>query len=168
MVRKRIVTGLTLVTVASLTLTACSGGGSSTDDAAKPGSVTTINTELFYAPTAYDPATASGSSDVSVARLGFDTLLRQGETEGFVGGLATDWEAVSASEYNFTIRDDATCADGTVITPQIIADSLTYLTTNEDSAAQTWSSQAFGAGDATFTADDAAGTLNITLSTPYS
>lgn len=168
MVRKHTATGVALVTIAGLALTACSAGGS-TDGASTPAvSTDTINTELFYAPTNYNPATASGSSDVSVARLGFDTLLRQGETEGYIGGLATEWEAVSASQYVFSIRDDATCADTTLITPQIIADSLSYLVGNDDSASATWKSQAFGTGTPTFTADDAAGTLTIDLSEPYS
>ncbi|GAB2449721.1 peptide/nickel transport system substrate-binding protein [Conyzicola lurida] len=165
MVRKSLIAGVALAAVASLSLSACAG--SSAPEAAA-GTTDTINAELWYAPATFDPAKASASSDVTVARLGFDTLLRQGETEGYIGGLATDWEAVSASEYTFSIRDDATCADGTAITPSVVAASFEYLVGLEDSGALTWKNQAFGSGTPTFTADDAAGTLAISLSAPYS
>ncbi|SMH48772.1 peptide/nickel transport system substrate-binding protein [Rathayibacter oskolensis] len=159
--------GVALAAVATLALSAC-GTASTPEDTGAAESTDTINAELWYAPTTFDPAKSSADADVTVARLGFDTLLRQGETEGYIGGLATDWNAVSASEYTFTIRDDATCADGTAITPTVVADSFSYLTGLDDAGAQTWKNQAFGSGDATFTPDDAAGTLTIALSEPYS
>jgi ABC-type transport system substrate-binding protein len=164
MVRKSMIAGVALAAVVSLALSACAG---SAPEAAS-GTTDTINAELWYATTTFDPAKSSASSDVTVARLGFDTLLRQGETEGYVGGLATEWSSTSASDYSFTIRDDATCADGTEITPTVVANSFEYLVGLEDSGAQTWKNQAFGTGTPTFTADDAAGTLAITLSEPYS
>lgn len=162
----KLITAAAFVAAAGLVLTGCSGGGSSTGSAAASDGI--INTELWSAPTVFDPAIASGSSDVSVARLGFDTLLRKGETEGYIGGLATDWTTVSGSEYTFTIREDATCSDGTVITPSIVAASLEYLATSENSSAQTSKANVFGAGTPTFTADDDANTLTIELSEPYS
>ncbi|WP_432537146.1 ABC transporter substrate-binding protein [Kineococcus arenarius] len=146
-----------------LGLAACGG---SLEEQASAGADSVINTELWYAPTNFDPATASGDADVAVARLGFDTLLRDGE-DGLVGGLATDWTAVSGSKYEFSIRDDATCSDGTTITPTIIANSLQYVATSQDSGAQSTKAAVFGTGTPTFTPDDAAGTLVIELSTPY-
>jgi peptide/nickel transport system substrate-binding protein len=163
------IAGVALAAVAGLALSACAGGGTDTTaDTAGTATTDTINAELWYAPATFDPAKASASSDVTVARLGFDTLLRQGETDGYIGGLATEWEATTASDYIFTIRDDATCSDGTAITPSIVAGSFEYLVGLEDSGAQTWKNQAFGSGTPTFTPDDAAGTIEITLSEPYS
>jgi ABC-type transport system substrate-binding protein len=164
MVRKRLIAGVALAAAASLALSACSTG----EPEAAAGPTDTINAELWYAPATFDPAKASADADVTVARLGFDTLLRQGESDGYIGGLATAWEATSASDYTFTIRDDATCADGTAITPTVVANSFEYLAGLEDSGALTWKNQAFGSGTPTFTPDDAAGTLNIALSAPYS
>ncbi|OMQ16670.1 hypothetical protein A7K94_0200940 [Modestobacter sp. VKM Ac-2676] len=155
--------GVALVAVAGLTLSGCASGAVSDPDAPTD----TINAEVWYAPATFDPAKASASADHTLARLGFDTLLRQGES-GIIGGLATDWETVSSSEYTFTIRDDATCSDGTSITPSVVAGSFEYLTGLEDAGAQTWKNQAFGQGEASFTADDDAGTLTISLSEPYS
>jgi ABC-type transport system substrate-binding protein len=164
MVRKRMIAGVALAAVVGLALSACSTGAPE----ATSGATDTINAELWYAPATFDPAKSSASSDVTVARLGFDTLLRQGETEGYVGGLATDWSSTSASDYTFTIRKDATCSDGTPITPTVVANSFGYLIGLEDAGAQTWKNQAFGSGTPTFTPDDAAGTLAISLSAPYS
>ncbi|WP_051172623.1 ABC transporter substrate-binding protein [Microbacterium indicum] len=164
MKKNSMIAGIAAVAGLALALAGCSASGASSASA----ETDTINAELWYAPSTFDPARGSADADQTVARLGFDTLLRQGETEGYVGGLATDWDAVSASEYVFTIRDDATCSDGTEITPTVVADSFTYLTGLDDSGAQTWQTQAFGSGDATFTPDDEAGTLTITLSEPYS
>jgi peptide/nickel transport system substrate-binding protein len=134
------------------------GGGAETD---------TVNLEHWYAPATFNPALATATADLLDARLGFDTLLRKGE-DGLVGGLATEWEAVSATEYSFTLRDDATCADGTPITPSVVAGSFEYVVGLEEAASQNWKNQAFGSGDPTFEADDDAGTLGITLSEPYS
>ncbi|WP_062072965.1 ABC transporter substrate-binding protein [Demequina sediminicola] len=157
---------------ASLTLAACSAATEEADAAASQGesstptvSTDTINTELFSAPTQFDPAIASGSASVSAARLGFDTLLRASD-EGYVGGIASEWEAQSATDYVLTIRDDATCSDGSVIDSQVVADSLTYLTTVDDAAAQAITAQAFGTGTPTFTAEG--DSLAISLSEPYS
>ncbi|WP_062134987.1 ABC transporter substrate-binding protein [Demequina aestuarii] len=156
---------------ASLTLAACStAGDSDTADsptAGAPGASGTINTVLWYAPSNFNPATSASSPDYTAAALGFDTLVAKGE-DGFVPGLASSWEAADASTYTFTIRDGAMCADGTEITPQVVADSFEYLASAEDSGAQNWSSLAFGQGEPTFTADDEAGTLAISLSEPYS
>lgn len=169
---RKLVTAAALATAASLALTACSPDdqGSSGDATSGDGDAvsSTVNTVLWYAPSNFNPATSSSSPDYTVARLGFDTLLRKGDDGAYVGGLASSWEATSASSYTFTVRDDATCSDGTQITPQIIADSLEYLATTDSAGAQNWSGLAFGTGEPTFTADDATGTLTIDLSEPYS
>ncbi|WP_267419702.1 MULTISPECIES: ABC transporter substrate-binding protein [unclassified Curtobacterium] len=169
MVRKRILVGAALAAALGLSLSACTASGSATGGG-DTSTTDTINAELWYAPATFDPAKATGSSDVEVARLGFDTLLRQGEGESgqYIGGLASKWDAESASKYVFTIRDGATCSDGTAITPTVVADSFKYLVGLDDSGAQTWKNQAFGSGVPTFTADDSAKTLTVDLSAPYS
>lgn len=161
---RKIFTVLALAGAAGLALTACAAGAPTPGASASD----TINTELWYAPTNFDPATAAGDTDGTVARLGFDTLLRKGDSDPIIGGLATEWNAVSGSEYTFTIRTDATCADGTAITPSVIAASLEYLTSSEDSGATAATSAVFGTGTPTFTADDATNTLTIDLTAPYS
>jgi peptide/nickel transport system substrate-binding protein len=157
---------ISLAVAAGVTLTACSSGGQSGGDGATGAAATdTINTVLWYAPSNFDPATASSSPDLTAARLGFDTLLRKDDAGGYLGGLATEWESSSASSYLFTIRDDATCSDGTPITAQVVADSLENLAASEGTNTRTL---AFGEGDPTFTVDEAASTVAIELSEPYS
>src|SRR5699024_3055894 len=79
-------------------------------------------------------------------------------------GLATEWD-VSSTEGTFTIRDDATCSDGTEITPTIVADSLNFFADPENMAST--ASQVFGPGQPTITADDSAGTVHIELAQPW-
>ncbi len=166
---RNLLSATALAAAATLVLTACSSGGATQSGTATDGASTdTINTSLWYAPSNFDPATASSSPDLTVARLGFDTLLRKGDDGEYLGGLATDWEATSASSYRFTVRDDATCSDGTPITAQVVADSLERLVTSEETGAQNWAGLAFGEGEPTFTVDEDAGTLAIDLSAPYS
>ena len=157
----------TAAITATFALAACSSTAEPTGSAstsASSATTDTINTELWSSPTQFDPAIASGSANVSAARLGFDTLLRASE-DGLIGGLATDWTAVSATTYTLTIRDGAQCADGTPIDAQVVADSLDYLTTVDSSAAQATTAKVFGAGTPTFTADGP--TLTISLTEPY-
>lgn len=157
---------ISLAAAAGVALTACSSGDSPTIAGANAAGATgTINTVLWSAPANFDPATASASADLTVARLGFDTLLRKDDAGGYLGGLATDWEAASASSYLFTIRDDVTCSDGTPITAQVVADSLQNLATSEGAVNR---KLVFGDGEPTFTVDEEAGTLAIELSKPYS
>lgn len=165
MLRKKSLAGTAIVAIAGMALVGCAA---TTPDSSESGAATdTINLEVWYAPATFNPALATATADLQNARLGFDTLLRAGE-DGVIGGLATDWEAVSSSEYVFTLRDDATCADGTAITPTVVANSFEYLVGLEESGAVTWKNQAFGSGTPTFTPDDEAGTLEISLSKPYS
>ena len=162
---KKKVLGILATAVAlSLTLSGCGRTNATSMD-----NKDTINTVLWYAPSNFNPATSSASADYTVARLGFDTLLRNGETAGeYVGGLASDWKANSASSYTFTIRKDATCSDGSAITATTVKNSLSYLATASDSGAKTWKKLAFGSGTPTFTADDSTNMLSIDLSEPYS
>ena len=166
MFRKNWLAGTAMVAVAGMALVGCAPAGEAENTEGETDT-DTINLETWYAPATFNPALSTATSDLQNARLGFDTLLRAGE-DGLIGGLATEWEAISSSEYAFTVRDDATCADGTPITPSIVAASFEYLVGLEDAGAVTWKNQAFGSGTPTFSADDDAGTLDITLSEPYS
>lgn len=164
--KKKLLIGLAVTAAVGIALAGCSAAGSA-GSGASASATDTINLELWYAPATFNPALATATSDLQDARLGFDTLLRAGD-DGLVGGLATSWKATSSSEYTFTLREGATCADGTPITPTVVADSFEYLVGLKDAAAVTWKNQAFGSGQPTFTPDDSTGSLGISLSAPYS
>ena len=63
-------------------------------------------------------------------------------------------------------RTDATCADGTEITPTIVADSLNYFADPE--TRNNFAKLVFGPERPTITADDAARTVTIDLAQPWS
>lgn len=153
------------VAVACLTMTVAGCGGSDDDKSDSSGS-RTINTEFVANPTSFDPALAKARDDYNMGSLMFDTLVHNDDDAKLVGDLATKWSAESTSKYVFTIRTDATCADGTKITPTVVADSLKYLadaSTGDHVAAPL----VFGPGAPTITADDAAGTVTVQTAAPY-
>ncbi|MEU6643377.1 ABC transporter substrate-binding protein [Saccharomonospora sp. NPDC046836] len=129
------------------------------------GPTDTVRTVLNSDPSSFDPAEAQGQQTFQVAGLLYDTLLRRDSDAALVGGLATSWEAESASEFSFTIRSDATCSDDTPITASMVADSLRRLADPETES--TWRNLVFGLGTVEVTADDAASTVRISLSEPF-
>lgn len=147
--------------ILGLALSACSAD---TDGQVGDYSTDTINSTIPADPTTFIPARGTALDDFYMARLLFDTVVRRDDDNEFVGGLAETWD-VSATEGTFTIRDDATCADGTEITPTIVADSLNYFADPEIKSSST--SQVFGPGRPTITADDSAGTVHIELAQPW-
>ncbi|MET9259529.1 ABC transporter substrate-binding protein [Amycolatopsis sp. NPDC004079] len=102
------------------------------------------------------------------ANLLFATLTDRDLDGTTIPGLASGWETRSASDYLLTIRRDATCADGTKITPTAVANSLNYYADKTTTPPHPSASQVFGTGKPTITADDAAGTVTVTLAQPNS
>ena len=145
-----------LAGAAVLALAACSGGPAGAEEDG------TVSAVLISDPSSFDPALAQGQQTFQIVGLLYDTLLCRDGTSGLVGGLASQWSAESASEYVFTIRDGATCSDGTPITASVVAESLRYLASPETGS--TWKNLVFGQGDATITPDDAAKTVRVSLS----
>lgn len=132
---------------------------------AGPAETGTVRTVLNADPSSFDPAMAQGQQTFQVASLLYDTLLRRDDGSTLVGGLASDWATESASDYTFTVRKDATCADGTPITASVVAGSLRRLADPE--VGSTWKNLVFGQGTTTVTADDATGVVRIALSEPF-
>jgi peptide/nickel transport system substrate-binding protein len=146
-----------LALVTGLALAGCTG-------AAQPaGDTSTIRTTIDI-PATFDPTAALSLPDFLLARTSYDTLLRRDES-GFVPGLATEWTS-TPTQAVFTIRDDATCSDGTVITPSIVKASLDYFA-RPDSPSVTKGSVFGPINTPVITADDAAGTVTIDVETPW-
>lgn len=156
-------TAIVISSVAAVSfLAACSTGDGESSAPETGGSIAiAISTD----PSSFDPVLAAGQHTFQVDSFLYDTLIRRDDDSALVGGLATEWEVESASEYLFTIRDDATCSDGSPITPTVVADSLSYLANPETGS--TWKALVFGQGDATITPDDEAGTVRVSLSQPF-
>ena len=159
----RLSSSAALAALSLVALAACSPDPSPEGGEPPSASDAVIRTVLASDPSSFDPALAAGQQTFQINSLLYDTLLRRGGATELVGGLAESWEVVSASEYTFTIRDDATCADGTPITAGVVADSLEYLASPETNS--TWRNLVFGLGDATVVAEE--DTVSIALSEPF-
>lgn len=153
-------------------LSACSGGNASSVPSADASSGVassaasgTITTAIDDDPASFDPALAQGGENFQMDSLLYDTLLRKDTGNTLVGGLASNWQAKSPSDYVFTIRTGATCADGTPITATVVANSLKHLASPTTDS--TWRDLVFGAGTPTITADDTTRTVTIKLSEPF-
>jgi peptide/nickel transport system substrate-binding protein len=129
---------LAICGVVALVATACSTA------TAGPAETGTLRTVLNSDPSSFDPAMAQGHQTFQVASLLYDTLLRRDAGQRLVGGLASSWTTESAAEYTFTIRDDATCSDGTPITADVVAASLRRLA--DPATGSTWKNLVFGPG----------------------
>lgn len=152
-----------------LLLTACttaspSAGGTAAADAAFTASTDTVRTTIDL-PATLDPTKGLSLPDFLTARMSFDTLVRKDEGNALVGGLAESWETTSAGAV-FTLRQGATCSDGTPITASVVKESFDYMASPATGAAA--APQVFGvAGEPEITADDAARTVAIELAEPW-
>lgn len=91
----------------------------------------------------------------------YDRLVGYGAGGKVVPYLAKSWKATPQSVI-FNLRTDATCADGTPITPTVVANSFKRYFSSLASKI------IFGPGQYSVAADDAAGTFTVTLGTPNS
>ncbi|UOD82909.1 ABC transporter substrate-binding protein [Paenarthrobacter ureafaciens] len=154
-------------TAAAFLLTGCTTGGQAPAGSTDGGgmSTDTIRTALNADPTTFNAAKANAKDDYEVARFLFDTVVRRDADGKFIGGLATEWKS-TATNATLTIRKDATCADGTPITPSIVAKSLNYFA--DPATKNNFGKLVFGPGQPTITGDDTAGTVDIKLAQPWS
>ena len=156
---RRVKVAAALAASAALLLTGCAGGGGGDATATSDTIRTTIDI-----PANFDPTLTQSLPDYILARTAYDTLVRKDES-GLVPGLATEWTS-TPTQAVFTIREGATCADGTAITPTVVKGSLEYLIRPDSGSVVP--AQVFGAGNVpVVTADDAAGTVTIDLENPY-
>ncbi|MEP6843351.1 MAG: ABC transporter substrate-binding protein [Pseudolysinimonas sp.] len=152
------VIGAALFATITMIATGCTSGPTA------PATTTdTIRTTIDI-PATFDPTLGQSLPDFLLARTSYDTLVRRDKT-GLVPGLATKWSSTPTSA-TFNIRQDATCSDGTKITPTVVKNSLEYLA--RPGAGVTQSVYAFGPGNMpVVTADDTAGTVDIKLQQPW-
>jgi peptide/nickel transport system substrate-binding protein len=70
-------------------------------------------------PGSMDPDAGSGNGEF-VHQLIYDPLVNLDVDGKVVSGLARSWRG-DARSMTFTLRDDATCADGSPVTPSLVA-----------------------------------------------
>jgi peptide/nickel transport system substrate-binding protein len=158
--------------IAALALTAsCAGGsqgpsGAATASAAAAGPGGTVTVRSIDDVDTFNPATtAAPNMSVQAIELTYDRLLYLSPAGKLEPYLATSWKTTPAGAV-LTIRKGVTCADGTPMTPSVIADSLRYAFSPSTHGPYT-SYVTGSAGAKSVTADNAAGTVTITLKAPY-
>ncbi|MCY1716187.1 ABC transporter substrate-binding protein [Microbacterium sp. SL62] len=147
----------------ALTVAIATAGCTTTGDTGASATTDTIRTTIDI-PATFDPTLSTSLPDFLLARSSYDTLTRR-DAGGLVPGLATSWTS-TPTEATFTLRTDATCSDGTKITPTVVKNSLDYFARPGSGSTQVV--YTFGPGNTpTITADDAANTVTVSLTTPW-
>ncbi|HET6505320.1 MAG TPA: ABC transporter substrate-binding protein [Baekduia sp.] len=121
---------------AATALAACGGGGGApaaatgATDGGKPAGALVGGATFTYAigadPGGLDPATNLSSAATSVFPFAYDTLVAADQDNKIVPNLAERW-SITPKVARFTLRDGATCADGSPVTAGVVAKNLNYL-----------------------------------------
>jgi peptide/nickel transport system substrate-binding protein len=104
--------------------------------------------------------TTTGSNQIMHAVYDRLVMIDQGK---IIPYLATSWQQTPTS-ITFKIRNDATCSDGTKVTPSLVVDNWKHVF--DPSKPSAWASNYVGKGPYSFSSDDAAGTATFTLTEP--
>jgi peptide/nickel transport system substrate-binding protein len=140
------------------------GGTTAAPVAAGPGGTVTVRS-IDDVDTFNPATTAAPNMSVQAIELTYDRLLYLSPDNKLEPFLATSWKSTPKGAV-LTIRKGVTCADGTPMTPSVIAASLNYAFSPKTHGPYT-SYVTGSAGAKSVTADDAAGTVTITLKAPY-
>src|SRR5690606_12636971 len=110
-----------ITTAALLLVTGCAGSpdtgsGDVGGDYAEDG---TFTIAVAGDPGVLNPLNNSSTTSNWLFRFLYDTLVHRGEDGEILSGLATDW-TFDGSTAEFTLNEDATCFDGSALTPSVI------------------------------------------------
>jgi peptide/nickel transport system substrate-binding protein len=164
---------LSLGVVATFLMTACVPVAPSASPGAAPSSAAlgTVTFRVFSNVASFgagfDIAGAQNTTGPQILYQFYDklvTLARDPKDPSKVvvtPYLATKWEQTESS-ITFTLRKDATCADGTPVTPTVVRNSYEYAFKGPNIFAM------FGPGPFEFSADEAAGTFTWRSAVPFS
>ena len=142
-----------------------SGGGGGGGDESKYVDGATFSMALSSDPGNLDPQMAAGSALFTMSQLAYDSLVSVNAESGAIESqLATDW-TVDGTKVTFTLADGVTCADGSELTPTVVADNIAFV---GDPKNQSPFLGTFLPVGATAKADDAAGTVTLKLAAPAS
>ena len=124
----------------------------------------TFTSVITADPGSLDPLLTSDQVANRLIGFTYDTLINLDKKGKVLPQLATSWQD-SANTVTFTLRKGVTCADGTALTASQVAANFNFVKNpkNESTAL------GYNLPDSNFTvhADDAAGTVKITLAKPF-
>jgi peptide/nickel transport system substrate-binding protein len=140
-----------------------SGGGGG--DEAKYVDGATFSMALSSDPGNLDPQMSAGSALFTLSGLAYDSLVSvNADTGAIESQLASEWQ-VDGKAVTFTLADGVTCADGSELTPTVVADNVAFV---GDPKNQSPFLGTFLPVGATAKADDGAGTVTLKLAAPAS
>ncbi|WP_134740043.1 ABC transporter substrate-binding protein [Nocardioides sp. 503] len=153
--------------VTTALLAGCGGGGDDPNSKSGGGGDIVDGGTFTMASSAdpgnLDPQMGAGSALFAVTQLAYDPLLSVNADSGEIeSGLATEWSA-EGTDVSLTLADGITCADGTDLTPTVVADNINFVA---DPANQSPLLGTFLPVGAKATGDDAAGTVALKLTDP--
>jgi peptide/nickel transport system substrate-binding protein len=122
-------TGLAILAVAALGLTACGGGSSSSGAGGDGGDL--VDGQTFTMGIATDPGSLDPHQTVLSVTRGIDRflyarLIELSSDGTTISGLAEKWDADTAKA-TFTLRPDITCSDGSPLTATDVADNINFV-----------------------------------------
>lgn len=117
--------GLGAALVAMLALTGCSGSPSEESQEGAANGVLRYGIDSLPVAGGLDPVEGAQAlaNRIVLAQM-YETLLTVDDEGEIQPGIATEWEATDGKTFAFTIRDDATFADGTPVTAEDVAYSI--------------------------------------------
>src|SRR3954451_16142962 len=153
--------------ITSVLLVGCGGsdGDSTSGGGGDPKYVDggTFTMAIAGDPGKLDPQSSASSQLFAVNQLAYDTLVSvDAETGEIQSQLATAWK-VDGTTVTLTLAQGVTCSDGSDFTATTAADNIAYVGEPKNKSAYLG---AFLPEGATAMADDAAGTVTITLAEP--
>jgi peptide/nickel transport system substrate-binding protein len=145
----------------ALALLAAACGGTDGGEQATGG---TFTFALPSDPGVLDPAMGVLSVTNTVLSLAYDTLVHASAAGKIVPGLARTWQ-VTPDAVTFTLRKGVTCADGAPMTASDVAASVNHIA---DPATKSPVYGVFVPTGMKAEADDAAGTVKLSMPEPFS
>lgn len=156
-VKRGVAAGLPLL----LTTVACTTGG---DQGHGEGDRQDATVVIGADPASLDPAKVTTQADAVLARGLYDTLVRLSARGQIVAGLATSWKQ-DLKSVSFTLRKGVTCADGSALTPKMVAASINRLA---DPATKAPSAPLSFGGHKVTAAAGAGQEVTVAVDAPYS
>lgn len=162
MSKNRALAAASAVSIGVLILAGCSGGGGNTPSGADGG---TFVYGLTEDPGNLNPFLTTANAAREVTGFLYDTLVYfNPETGEPVPWLAESWEETT-TEVVYHLREGITCADGSALTPEVVANNFNWVT---DPANESAIAGVLVPVDTKATPDNEAGTVTVTVTDPTS
>lgn len=160
--KTRALAGASAMSVGVLLLTGCVSGG---ETSAGPSDGATFVYGLTEDPGNLNPFLTTANAAREVTGFLYDTLVYfDPETGKAMPWLAESWEE-STTEVVYQLKEGVTCADGTELTPEVVANNFNWVT---DAANESAVVGVLVPTDTQATFDNEAGTVTVTVDTPTS